>query len=243
MKDSTSPATTAAFATDSGSARSKLASVLALSSTALSGAFMANAQVIYTSGTLDVTVGFGGGDLSSYTIDLPGVNDIVFQRNFAGGIHSVKPAFGPSATYLKNNAAIVGSIYFVDRANAGQNFNTIGTASTLGHAKIAARKQIGASNSIVLGPGSFSHKYMSFEFKDTTAGGGIRYGWVELSATVTSTTGPSVTIHDWAYEGSGQTLGMSVPEPAESTAAVAGALLLGAAGLRTWRKRKQPAGV
>jgi len=86
---------------------------------------------------------------------------------------------------------------------------------------------------------------MAFRFQDTTIGGSpLRYGWVEMTADVTDTTGPSVTIHDWAYESTGQFIGMGVgvPEPAESTAAVAGALLLGAAGLRTWRKRKRLAG-
>lgn len=129
--------------------------------------------------------------------------------------------------------------YFVFRANAGQTWNNMGGSGATMTGRVVAER--GAS--AVIGPGSFSHKYLAFQFKDTTAGGALRYGWVDLSATVTVSTGPSVTIHSWAYEGSGQTLGMSVPEPAESTAAVAGALLLGAAGLRTWRKRKLAAAV
>jgi hypothetical protein len=245
MKNSTSPTANQSLATDSGPARSKLASVLALSSTALSGAFMANAQVIFSSGPLDVVVGFVGTELPSYTIDLPGSNDIVFLASFNGQTHKVLPLPRLGATYLKANANFVSGLYVVHRADPGQTFNGIGTASSLvlDHAQIAARKQVGASNSIVLGPGGFSHKYMSFEFKDTTVvGAPVRYGWIELSATVSSSSGPTVTIHDWAYEGTGLTLGMGVPEPADSTVAVAGALLLGAAGLRTWRKRKLSAG-
>ena len=238
MNNSTAYSTTVASSTDSVASRSKLASVLALSSTALSGALVANAQLIYTSGPLDVTVGVGGGDLSSYTIDLPGLNDFKFNAIDQPANKSVRVNRAPGATYVKDRQTFLTAGYFVLRANAGQTWNNMGgSGATMAGAFVAAR-----GFSSLHGPGSFSHKYMAFEFKDTTAGGAVRYGWVDLSATVTASSGPSVTIHSWAYEGTGLTLGMSVPEPAESTAAVAGALLLGAAGLRTWRKRRLPAG-
>ena len=48
-----------------------------------------------------------------------------------------------------------------------------------------------------------------------------------------------LTIHDWAYDDTGAVLPAGVvPEPA-STGMGLGALALGAAGLRRWRKTRQ----
>jgi hypothetical protein len=72
----------------------------------------------------------------------------------------------------------------------------------------------------------------SFTEKGTTC-----YGW----ASITITEGASVstiTVNEWAYEDSGAAITVgAVPEPAQ-TAVGLGALALGAAGLRRWRKNK-----
>jgi len=53
----------------------------------------------------------------------------------------------------------------------------------------------------------------------------------------------SVTLTDWAYDDSGAkiiagAISEPVPEPSSAALAMSGALVLGAAGLRQWRKRK-----
>jgi hypothetical protein len=49
----------------------------------------------------------------------------------------------------------------------------------------------------------------------------------------------SVTLTGWAYEDSGTMINAgTIPEPGSAALAMGGALVLGAAGLRQWRKRK-----
>jgi hypothetical protein len=86
--------------------------------------------------------------------------------------------------------------------------------------------------------------YVGFSFKH---GGTLCYGWASLTITYSSTPGAtyaSLVVNSWAYEDSGLDLLVgrttAVPEPAE-TAVGLGALALGAAGIRRWRKAKQAA--
>jgi len=78
-----------------------------------------------------------------------------------------------------------------------------------------------------------------FRFND---GGGIVYGWA--NATFVSGGNGGVTVHEWAFQDDGSSIAVgdigAVPEPA-TTAVGLGALALGAAGLRRWRKAKQAA--
>jgi hypothetical protein len=73
--------------------------------------------------------------------------------------------------------------------------------------------------------------YIGFSF---LTNGKTCYGWLEINITDSNT----VTLLGWAYSDSGSILAgltTAVPEPAE-TAIGLGALALGAAGLRRWRK-------
>ena len=83
-------------------------------------------------------------------------------------------------------------------------------------------------------------EYAGIKFKNDTTGV-VNYGWVEL--VTTSTTGFPATIVGYAYENTGAaiTVGQiaSVPEPGTTAALGFGALSLGAAGVRRWRKSKQ----
>ena len=97
---------------------------------------------------------------------------------------------------------------------------------------------------LTTGPGAFSNKYLLFTFKNSSSGNQLQYGWVGMSAaTVTAGTpgNMSVTLTDWAYDDTGAKIIAgdigAIPEPATS-ALMGGALVLGAAGLRQWRKRK-----
>ncbi len=94
------------------------------------------------------------------------------------------------------------------------------------------------------GDGSFTDKYALFEFNPGT---GPRYGWIELSGSVTDTygpayaNGPSVTVEGWAYSTSGAQIRAGytgVPEPGTFALTGLAALALGAAGMRRWRTAK-----
>ena len=85
-------------------------------------------------------------------------------------------------------------------------------------------------------------EFMGVKFRnDTTLG--IDYGWVEF--VTTSTTGFPATIIGYAYNNTtggaiaaGQIIN-AVPEPTTTAALGFGALSLGAAGVRRWRKARQ----
>ncbi len=66
------------------------------------------------------------------------------------------------------------------------------------------------------------------------------YGWAEVVLTEGGMSG-TMTITQWAFEDNGAGIAVgAVPEPS-TTAAGLGALALGAAGLRRWRKQKKAA--
>ncbi len=93
------------------------------------------------------------------------------------------------------------------------------------------------------GDGSFTNKYALFEFNPGT---GPRYGWIELSGSVTNAYGtsnaygPSVTVEGWAYDTTPneQLPAGFVPEPGTFALTGLAALALGAAGMRRWRAAK-----
>ncbi|WOO39813.1 hypothetical protein [Rubellicoccus peritrichatus] len=86
--------------------------------------------------------------------------------------------------------------------------------------------------------------YFGFTFLERTElPNTVRFGWAR--ATVTRTPDFAITIHEWAYEDTfDQAIQVgdtgAIPEPA-AVATGLGALALGAAGLRRWRKAKQVA--
>ncbi len=83
-------------------------------------------------------------------------------------------------------------------------------------------------------------EYAGIEFQNDTTGA-TNYGWVELATT--GTTGFPASIVGYAYDNAGGAIVVgqttSVPEPGTTAALGLGALSLGAAGVRRWRKSKQ----
>lgn len=100
---------------------------------------------------------------------------------------------------------------------------------------------------------SFSDQYALFQFID---GPDTRYGWIHLSFSVDAqfgsdpNFGPNLIVHDWAYDDAGQALeagqtldATSTPEPGTVVSTGLAALVLGAVGLRGWRKTRKAAEV
>jgi hypothetical protein len=102
----------------------------------------------------------------------------------------------------------------------------------------------GAHSSNLAGISPFSHEYALFRFR--TAAGLTDYGWVQLSYSVGTNpgSGPDLKIIDYAWDNSGAMLpagDSGVPEPSTAGLMGLGALALGAAGLRRWRKSRPAA--
>lgn len=97
-----------------------------------------------------------------------------------------------------------------------------------------------APSGIVNGPGSFTDKFMLFTFED----GGTKYGWVEMlsgNSTPGTPGAMAITLGRVAYDTSGAALAAGIapiPEPASTAAAMGGAMVLGAAGIRRWRRER-----
>ncbi len=117
---------------------------------------------------------------------------------------------------------------------AGSNWNQVaGNAANAG--------TVGWAYFSTHAPNSYNHEYILFEFKDSTQGNAMLYGWAEVSlfnANISSSEGPEVTVWRYAYDNTGAPLASgSVPEPSSAALLVLGALALGSKGLRLWRSR------
>ncbi len=222
----------------------RLASLSALGAGAL-GVAAGTAQasdIIYT--PLSDKVGFSGGYGSSAYVHLPGTALIAVKRQ--QGTFSWGPFWrvrfydwsGSVNFKLSNTGTHLGVF------NAGKTWLNTGKGSW-GFTNIATRWTSQGSVGYY-GNGPLDHKYALFKFYDTTSSH-TDYGWLQLSQSISNTTGPDVTLYGWAYDDTGAKIaagdtgagGGSVPEP--STMALTGlaALALGAAGLRRWRAARK----
>lgn len=209
---------------------SKLASLLALA---------AGAAAVPQTGNATIIVDTQGGSVfpgSSYQCSFPGAARLLFHGNssrttIASGIVR-KISFSQTAGYVRIKATWLG---------AGLRWGQVPASSVAGIAPCAEAKSTPFSGG-GFSPASFSNKYLSFEFADTTAGNAMRYGWIEVSLQngAASSGYPVLTITEWAYDNSGVEIATgqttSVPEPCSASLLAIGALALGAKGIRNWRR-------
>ncbi|WOO39819.1 hypothetical protein [Rubellicoccus peritrichatus] len=82
--------------------------------------------------------------------------------------------------------------------------------------------------------------YMGFRLPKEDMEGNIKLGWAEVTFYNDSNpSGIGVTVHRWAFQDDGSNIQVgAIPEPA-TIATGLGALAMGAAGLRRWRKAKK----
>ena len=81
--------------------------------------------------------------------------------------------------------------------------------------------------------------YLGVRF-DNEATGQVDYGYVHVQSAETDTSGFPFTILDYGYDNTGAAIVTgAVPEPTTTAALGFGALSLGAAGVRRWRKSRQ----
>ncbi|MEI8311405.1 MAG: hypothetical protein WCH98_11675 [Verrucomicrobiota bacterium] len=229
--------------------RSSLPSLLTLAAGASALPLAAEAGIVYTSLGAQ-TVGFGGGQLTVYDIYLPGTAAIEFARNVgsASATHRILVhqsggyvRIGRQADHRSEVSPGYGGINVAFRTNSGANWDY---ASRTGQATFGniVRSVNSGGTVLTTGPGAFSNKYLFFSFKNSSSGNQLQYGWVGMSSTTVTAGTPanmSVTLTDWAYDDTGaKIIAGAIPEPGSAALAMGGALVLGAAGLRQWRKRK-----
>lgn len=229
----------------------KLLSLLALSTGALALPQTGESAII-DSGVINAKVGFSSGFGASFTLNVPGTRDLQLARgsstigrttSFWTRTHRVelKAVNG----YAAIRSYFTGGHFFAKRANAGATFNAIGTTSSnlaLIDRRASFFYSIFPNGASVIGPGSFSNKYVAFRFQDSTAGNATRYGWALMSMGITTGSGPDVTLTRWAYDNTGATIAtgaLTVPEPSSAALVMFGALALGATGVRRWRAGKK----
>lgn len=193
-------------------------------------ATLPDAEAAITVTDVNKTVGFTTGSLTSVQVSLRGSAKLSFSNRSTGG----------QQVYLWGNGATgVSRVSFRSQSAMAALGVSGKTMLQVGNASTAQAPVANKAGSIQL-PGDYSHKYLMFKFDDTSGGATTKYGWMELSQNNMATTGPDVTIHRWAYDTTGaQIVAGAVPEPASAAAATGMALVMGAAGVRAWRKQRQ----
>jgi len=237
----------------------RLASISALGAGALGvAAGTAEAGIVYQ--PLNGSVGFSTG-YGNYFEAQPGNSNAGFiaatfgeQSGTAGPGTRAVGLYGFNGLAFKTAAATLGQTWNQVSASV-RNVVTLGSrwakAPIIGSHWVATGTAPSSGfTTFTLGPvtarghnGTNGTFYELFEFP---LGGQTDYGWLELSQSVTDTTGPDVQILGMAYDDSGAFIAAgatesAVPEP--STMALTGlaALALGASGLRRWRASRKKA--
>ncbi|WOO39817.1 hypothetical protein [Rubellicoccus peritrichatus] len=197
--------------------------------TSLVAANSAPGIIQYYDDSNEYNVGFGNSASIDWNIDGEGGSEASWEVANGGGYLGLNgyPTFFAINTVIQNQT----TNYIVD---ASANF------APFYNSGIIVSSDFNNINGFTSGEAG----YFGFRFED---GGMTVYGWAEATffdKTNPSPSGVGVTVHQWAYQddGSGIRVGNTgaIPEPA-AVATGLGALALGAAGLRRWRKQKQAA--
>lgn len=225
----------------------KLGSLAAVGAGAVSMTVETAQAGVIVSDTLNTTIGF-----SSNSQPTRGGHTAAAHlfNTFAGGpIFGFKArSFGGGSTFSRSvtgyNAGFQLAGPLIGNFAGGAEFNPQGA---VGNGFAVGRRNWGSSVSMY--GSAFTDRYLLFRFAGTTT----VYGWIEASLTLTrannsfASNGPNLTIIRYAYDDSGALLAAGdtgaapTPEPATLGETGAGALILGAEGLRRWRKARKQA--
>ncbi len=134
-------------------------------------------------------------------------------------------------------AASVGSNLLVGGLKHSSKVSFVPRVSTVPYSHTVLVKNVLSTHAAQLGNAPFTDKFALFRFNSP---GGTLFGWAELSYTLTQSR-PQLQLIDWAYDASGNPIAAgqtNTPEPDTLVSTGLAALVLGAAGLRPWRKAK-----
>ncbi|MEY4488499.1 MAG: hypothetical protein RIQ79_1007 [Verrucomicrobiota bacterium] len=204
---------------------------------AFSGAGVASASIVYFTPTpgqetatynvsrLFIDVDGGGSEVSNDGAGLPGY-DISFQ--WGGGIPQ-NTLLSSSFNDIINTKPVVTPSSGASKLSAGAVIDAVSDFGALSGDLTRA----GGGDWFGGGGG-----YYGFEMN---ANGVPFYGWIQLNYFATGILGgpDTLTVIDWAYEDSGAPIAAgSIPEPAESAAIMAGAVLAGSALMMSRRRQR-----
>lgn len=184
-----------------------------------------NADAIIQYFTTSFNAGLGNPTTVGWDVDQLGGDETSWTPITAGGnTTGMRLDNGASFSVLVTTGSNVPGLNTTYEVNGTRSFRLTPVVLALG-------------GSLTNTAGGFTAGQGFIGFTFTPGGSGFeRFGWAEVAFNLDIPAG--VTVIRWAYEDSGQPITVgAIPEPATVTAGL-GALALGAAGLRRWRKRK-----
>ncbi len=111
------------------------------------------------------------------------------------------------------------------------NYISLAPGATVGPGSNFSATPTATNGSPYLTTGTF---ILGFQFfNDAT--GATNYGYLRMSTT--ASTGFPATVQGWSYDNTGAPITVAVPEPAATALLGAAALVLGAFGVRQWRRQ------
>jgi hypothetical protein len=189
----------------------------------------------------NVSIGFAAGNASKFTLNIPSlaVGSIKLTAPILLNTNVVWFKANGAAAHFRTERVFIGapSFHLAATVPAGKKFSTIGSGSRrVSGAVFAGGVFTDHINSIPIRP-NFSDQYFAFTFEDASSE--THYGWMygSLSGTYTDI---SYNLISYAYDttpdevietGQGQ-----LPEPSTLVLGAMAALVLGAAGVRRWKK-------
>jgi len=230
----------------------KLVSLLALAAGAIAMPQTSIADIIYTDlGNSPATVGFGAGS-ADYQVILSGTAIFKFERRQIATTVATTVA---NLTTLRNYRTVRAGDFgpATSPPVKVQGLNNLAVPLDFGQPWGLAsfyKVAVGVRNDVNgrAPAADYNHKYLSFQFDDSTQANATRYGWVEIGLTINgyNAGGPLVTVYRYGWENTGlqPTMGQTpVPEPSSAAVLALGAMALGARGMRTWRQKRDAASV